>query len=331
MKKARAAAFVAAAIALVTGILLIPTPLRVQGTLVLKLAKPEEVYAEVEGRLVELNVKNGEWVKKDTVLAKLSNPEKQKELLQRQQDQTSTSIKAKWFGQSPEPENRAQAKQHEEFAEKLEPMIGKIADQIGKLTLVANRDGQVVGVAPQGDVGQWLKPRQAVLRGRRPSPARGAPDPRPVRHPPDQPRSHRLDQDLRQGRDDVSRARFPRSPSAIARRSPPSSPTWPSGEVASKPDPKTGAAKPLTAVYEVIIPVDNPDLDARARPPRLRQDRRRHLHARLVAAAAGGTSSSTSSSEWPPGALASPRFGRPTRCADAGIARVIMRRRSCLA
>jgi putative peptide zinc metalloprotease protein len=32
------------------------------------------------------------------------------------------------------------------------------------------------------------------------------------------------------------------------------------GEVASKPDPKTGVAKPLTAVYEVIIPIDNADL-----------------------------------------------------------------------
>ena len=32
------------------------------------------------------------------------------------------------------------------------------------------------------------------------------------------------------------------------------------GEVASKPDPKTGTAKPLTAVYEVIIPIDNADL-----------------------------------------------------------------------
>ena len=32
------------------------------------------------------------------------------------------------------------------------------------------------------------------------------------------------------------------------------------GEIASKPDPKTGAAKPMNAVYEVIIPVDNPNL-----------------------------------------------------------------------
>ena len=32
------------------------------------------------------------------------------------------------------------------------------------------------------------------------------------------------------------------------------------GEVASKPDRETGTAKPLTAVYEIIIPVENPEL-----------------------------------------------------------------------
>src|SRR6516165_8986297 len=69
VKKVRATAFAVAAIALITGILLIPTPLRVQGTFVLRLAQPEVLYAEVEGRLVELNVKDGQWVTKDTVLA----------------------------------------------------------------------------------------------------------------------------------------------------------------------------------------------------------------------------------------------------------------------
>ena len=93
VKKVRATAFAVAAIAIVTGILLIPTPLRVGGTFVLKLAKPEVVYVETEGRLVELNVKNGQWVTKDTVLAKLSNPEKQKELIQRQPTTTSASRK----------------------------------------------------------------------------------------------------------------------------------------------------------------------------------------------------------------------------------------------
>ena len=120
VKKARAAAYGVAAIALVAGILLIPTPLRIQGTLVLKLAKPEEVYAEVEGRLVDLKVRNGQWVKKDTVLANLSNLEKEKELSQRTQDHNVSFAKAQWYGTSGERDDRAQAKQFEEFAEKSE-------------------------------------------------------------------------------------------------------------------------------------------------------------------------------------------------------------------
>ena len=128
VKKVRATAYAVAAIALVTAILLIPTPLRVSGTFVLKLAKPEVVYVETEGRLVELNVKNGQWITKDTVLAKLSNPEKQKELIQRQQDQEISFTKYLYFKQSSERENRAQAMQHKEYADKLEPMIEKITE-----------------------------------------------------------------------------------------------------------------------------------------------------------------------------------------------------------
>src|SRR3954451_20084160 len=73
VKKARAAGFAAVALATLAGVLLIPTPLRVQGTLVLTAAKPEEVYAEVPGRLMELKVKDGDIVKAGTVLATLSN------------------------------------------------------------------------------------------------------------------------------------------------------------------------------------------------------------------------------------------------------------------
>ena len=32
------------------------------------------------------------------------------------------------------------------------------------------------------------------------------------------------------------------------------------GEIAAKADPKTGVVKPQTAVYEVIIPIENPSL-----------------------------------------------------------------------
>ncbi len=101
VKKARAAAYAAAAIALVVGILLIPTPLRIDGTLVLKLEKPEEIYAEVEGQLVDLKVRDGEWIEKDGLIAKLKNPAKEKELHERQQDHDVAWSKAQWYRTSP--------------------------------------------------------------------------------------------------------------------------------------------------------------------------------------------------------------------------------------
>jgi putative peptide zinc metalloprotease protein len=260
VKKARAAAFGVAAIALVAGILLIPTPLRIQGSLVLKLAKPEEIYAEVEGRLVNLNVRNGEWVKKDMILANLSNPEKAKELSQRTQDYNVNFYKALTFGQSGEREDRAQAKQFEEFAMKLEPMMKKVTDQLDKLNLVAHRDGQVVGAPHKETVGQWVKPGKPFCE---------IGDPRKLEAHliVDQADINLIGPDRDAWLKIYGRAEktFKSKVSEIAKRNSDEIPTELSnmaqGEVASKPDPKTGVAKPLTAVYEVIIPIDNPDLE----------------------------------------------------------------------
>ena len=76
------------------------------------------------------------------------------EFLERQQEHDIAFHKALWYFQSPELENRAQAKQQEQFAEELDVMIEKIADQLGKLTLISNRDGQVVGSPHQETVGK---------------------------------------------------------------------------------------------------------------------------------------------------------------------------------
>src|SRR5262249_34524609 len=140
VKKARAAGFAVAFVTIVAGILLIPTPLRVQGTLVLSAAKPEEIYAEVPGRLVELKVRDGQWVNKDTELAALSTPEKARELLQIQQEHDIYFAKARWYGNRPDLESRAQARQHDQMATDLEPAIEKVIDQLGKLHLIAHRD-----------------------------------------------------------------------------------------------------------------------------------------------------------------------------------------------
>ncbi len=259
VKKARAAGFFAVAGAIVAGILLIPTPLRVQGTLVLKAAKPQELYAEVPGRLVELNVRDGEWVKKDTKIASLSNPEKLRERTDLQEKQASNLAKAAWFGQSHEPESRVMKKQHEQMAMDLEPGIDKVAHQISKLDLYADRDGQVMGVPHPETVGQWLKPGKPFCE---------------VGDP------HKLEAHLILDQGDIDLIALNRPAwikiygdsevtwrsyiGEIAKRNRDDIPAELSnsagGEIATKQDQKTGQNKPINAVYELVIPVDNPNL-----------------------------------------------------------------------
>jgi putative peptide zinc metalloprotease protein len=132
------------------------------------------------------------------------------------------------------------------------------------LTLIANRDGRVVGLPHKETVGQWVKPG-------------GKPGGNPFCEVGD---PHRLEAHLIIDQSDVhlikpdaiawvkiyGRAEhtFKSHVGEIAKRKREEVPTELSnmagGEVASKPDPKTGTAKPITAVYEVIIPIDNPDL-----------------------------------------------------------------------
>ena len=268
VKKARAAGFAVAFAALVAGILLIPTPLRIQGTLVLMPAKPDEIYTEVDGQLVELNVRDGDWVKKDTVIAKLINHEKQKEFIQKQADHDINFYKHQWYNQSPERENRAMARQYLQAAEELEPILAKITEQLGKLTLVATRDGQIMSVPHEDIPGRWLHPETvgAWLKPGKPFCEIGDP--------------HHLTAHLIVDQSDIDLVRLGRRAwvkiygraettylsevGEIATRNrddiPPELSQMAGGEIAGKADPKTGAIKPQTAVYEVIIPIENPNL-----------------------------------------------------------------------
>ncbi len=256
VKKARAAAFAVAFVAIVAGILLFPTPLRVGGTLVLTAAKPAEIYAEVPGRLVALEVHDGEWVKKDAPLAILSNPEKVRERMQLQEQHDVNFVKAQWFGASPDRDSRAQSRQFELMARELEPAIGELVKQVGKLTLVAPRDGQAMGVPKRETTGQYLKPGKPFCE---------------IGDP------HQLEAHLILDQSDIdlvklnktawvkiygdSEITFKSKVSEIAKRNREEIPTELSntagGEIATKQDPKTNQPKPINAVYEVVIPLDN--------------------------------------------------------------------------
>jgi putative peptide zinc metalloprotease protein len=262
VKKVRAAAFAAVTVALVTGILLIPTPLRVQGTLVLTVAKPFEIYVEVPGRLMSLNVRDGDYVTEKTVLATLSNPEKQVEYEQLLEQHDSNYLKALWFGWT--SKTRTQMLQAQNMEQQLEQALSKINDQIDKLTIVAPRSGQVIGVPHKSTVGQYLKTGKPFFE---------IGDPKKLE-------AHLI---LDQTDIDLIKSRNPNNkPTAWIKIYGTSESTWKSyvsevalrnsaeipeeqsttagGEIATKQDQKTGQNKPLTAVFEVIIPVDNPDL-----------------------------------------------------------------------
>ncbi len=178
---------------------------------------------------------------------------------------TSSYVKAIWFGSSSDAEQPGPGEEvPARCRTQLEEPISKISDQIAKLTLIAPRDGQVIGVPHRSTIGQYLKPGKPLFE---------IGDPRKLE-------AHLIldqaDVDLINSRDSAnkptawikiygtSETTFKSYVSEIAQRNQEEIPTELSndagGEIATKQDQKTGKAKPLTAVYEVIIPIDNPDL-----------------------------------------------------------------------
>jgi putative peptide zinc metalloprotease protein len=263
VKKARAAAFLSGFAVIVAGILLIPTPLRVHGTLVLTAAKPDVIYAEVPGRLVTLMHRDGDWVKKKELIAKLSNPEKLRERAALQEQHDVDMVKHDTYNRSLNVADHSMAMTSLGHALDLEPAIEKVSDQIAKLNLYAPRDGQLIGLPhpeTSGEhTGQWLKPGKPFCE---------VGDPR------------KLEAHIILDQSDIDLVRTQKTAwlkiygdseetvkswvSEVARRNrdeiPPELSNMAGGEIATKPDQKTGTAKPLTAVYEVIIPVDNRDM-----------------------------------------------------------------------
>jgi putative peptide zinc metalloprotease protein len=263
VKKVRAASFAAVALAAVVAILSIPTPLRLQGSMVLQPARPQYVYAEVPGILKDLRVRDGDWVKKGQILATLSNPEKLRERLMLQEQHDSHFDKARWFGTSPDLMSQAQMVQNVKMAADLEPVVEKLNEQVSRLVLVAERDGQVMGMPHPETVGQHLKPGKPICEIGDPS--------RLEAHVI-------IDQsDYDMIRTDAkawvkvyghSEQTYRGKVSMMATRN--SSDIRPElsntggGEIATKQDQKTGHLNPLTAVYEVIIPIDNDALELQA-------------------------------------------------------------------
>ena len=263
VKKVRAALSAVAFVAVVTGILLIPTPLRITGTLVLTPAKPSMVYAEVPGRLTDIKIRDGEYVEAGQEIATLSNLDKLREREELMEKQSVNSVKALWYSRADDITSRGQMVQYEQAAKSQEPSIRKIQEQIDSLTLRAPVAGRAIGVPHPETRGQWLKPGKPFCE---------IADPKQLE-------AHLIvDQSdfvliSRRGENQAvawikiygtSEITFKSYVSAMATKNkediPPELSNQGGGEIATKQDPKTGQAKALTAMYEVTIPIDNKDL-----------------------------------------------------------------------
>jgi putative peptide zinc metalloprotease protein len=263
VKKARAAAYLAAFIVFVAAILMIPTPLQIRGALVLAPEAPDPVYPEVPGQIMKYYVRDGDMVKAGQPIADLSNKDKQRE---RDGLQTEISVyraKHDMLATRLDPVSRNEAKVYGSFADDLEPPLEKITEQIGKLTLRAPRDGMVIGLPHPETIGTYLKPGEG-------KPVCEIADPK------------RLKAVMLLDQGDVDLVKDAKQPKAwvkvygtgerliisrveqVARRNledlPPELSNQAGGEIAAKPNQHTGEIEPLSAVYEVSILVDNSDL-----------------------------------------------------------------------
>src|SRR3954452_2266647 len=146
------------------------------------------------------------------------------------------------------------------MATDLEPAIDKLALDVSKLILVPPRAGTALGAPHKETIGQYLKPGKPFCE---------VADPHQVE-------AHMiLDQaDIDLVRLDRrawikiygdSETTFRSHVGEIAKRNrddvPPELSNNAGGEIGTKQDPKSGQAKPISAVYEVIIPVDTSRLE----------------------------------------------------------------------
>jgi putative peptide zinc metalloprotease protein len=263
VKKVRASLFAAAFVAVVTGILLIPTPLRISGSLVLTEAKPAMIYSELPGQLVVLKVRDNEPIKQGDEIAELLNYQKLREREQLLEKYNAAMAKSSWYDSSSDPTHRGQKRQFDQAAKDMNDAIETLNSQIKSLALYAPADGKVVGVPHPETVGQWIKPGKPFCT---------------VSNPKTLEAHLLLDQadvDLINSSKEqkakvwlkiygTSETTWNSYVAEISPRNreeiPPELSNNAGGEIATKQDQKTGQAKPISAVYEVIVPIDNKDM-----------------------------------------------------------------------
>lgn len=258
MKKKRAAAYAIGFVALVALVLSIRTPLRVQGALVLTPAGAEKIYVEVPGQLVDFKVRDGDRVEPGTLLATLRDLNLLRETMRLQQERDVTQVRYEHFSSINDNWARGLAQNYRKYGEDLDEEIDKVNQRMARLNLVSNREGRVIGLPPRDLVGRYLEPGMLCEVG----------DPKQLEAHLilDQSDLELIDRRATAWVKIYGKAErtYKSYVSEIAQKNrdeiQPELSVLAGGEIATVPDARTGAAKPVNAMFEVVIPIDNSDL-----------------------------------------------------------------------
>jgi putative peptide zinc metalloprotease protein len=138
-------------------------------------------------------------------------------------------------------------------------VVARVNDELAKLYLVADHDGQVIGVPRRETTGQWIRPDKAFCE---------IGDPKKLQA---QVIIDQSDIDLIEKNSRAwikvygqSQRTYRSTVQEVASRNRDDIPTELSnmagGEIAAEQDQATGKLTPLSAQYEVILPIENSDL-----------------------------------------------------------------------
>lgn len=126
---------------LIVALLSIPLPMHAQAGLVIEPYKVQNVYTQTPGRLEEVLVKPGDRVRKDDVLARLTNVEKEQEHLRltvemQVQEQELKTVRAL--------NDATRIQLAEEKLKSISEQVADYAEQLSRLTILSPGDGTVV-------------------------------------------------------------------------------------------------------------------------------------------------------------------------------------------
>jgi putative peptide zinc metalloprotease protein len=235
---------------------LVPLPYRVRAMAYVQPQEAQQVWVDVPGRLVVLAVRDGDRVRNGDLLARLSNPEKELELMKVEMNLEQHRLAAQALRLSQDPTRRAEALRAEQQAQELAITVQRLREELKLLELRARRDGVVLGAPRPEMLGAYLTEGTLFCRI-------GDPEQLEVRLYIDQAYIGLVEvgQTVRIKLYSQAEETFPGTITAISRVTASSIPTELSnrggGEIPTKTDEKTGNEIPLSTLYEAVVPLAN--------------------------------------------------------------------------